>query len=86
MFPSRTRVGSKLWFSPLCPGSMLDLGFWPLDAPAFTLWAGLPKKGSVTEQLILSFEGASQVALVVKNPPGSVGAVDLIHGQEDPLE
>ena len=32
-------------FSPLCPGSMLDLGFWPLDAPAFTLWAGLPKKG-----------------------------------------
>ena len=38
------------------------------------------KESDMTEQLILSFERASQVALVVKNPPGSVGAVDLIHG------
>lgn len=34
-------------FLPLCPGSMLDLGFWPLDAPASTLWSGRPKQGSV---------------------------------------
>ena len=44
------------------------------------------KESDMTEQLTLSFERASQVALVVKNPPGNVGAVCLIPGQEDPPE